>query len=110
MSDLNATSPEVAQAPAVELTTKQKIEQINVQLKNLDATFMASEDIIKGKNIKIVNLADTSADPVALTITGNAVIDVIRPIITGVSGNRNQLITMKEQLLAQREAELNEGK
>ena len=89
-----------------ELTNKEKLEQVNAQLNSLAATEAACEEILKDKNIKIVNLADESEDPLALTITGNAVISVIRPIVNGVQSNRAQLIKIKEQLLALIEEEV----
>jgi hypothetical protein len=62
--------------------------------------------MVRGKNIRIVNLADESEEPLSLTITGNAVNSVIGPIAQGVSSNRNQLVAIKEQLLAALESEL----
>ena len=89
-----------------ELTNKEKLAQVNLQLESLKATEVACDEILKDKNIKIVNLADTSEDPLALTITGNAVISVIRPVVNGVQSNRNQLVSIKEQLLVLIEQEI----
>jgi len=89
-----------------ELTLQEKLAQVNANLNSLRATENACSEILKDKNIKIVNLADTTEDPLTLTLQGNAVVAVIRPIVQGVEANRTQLIAIKEQLLAAIEAEL----
>lgn len=89
-----------------ELTTQEKIVQVNAQLESLSQTENACVEMAKGKNIKIVNLADEGEEPLSLTITGNAVNSIINPIVQGVSANRNQLIALKEQLLSMLESEL----
>ena len=66
----------------------------------------ACAEILKDKNIKILNLADESEEPLSLTLTGDAVVSVIRPIASGITANRNQLVAIKEQLLAAVEAEM----
>lgn len=101
-----ADNKKVVEEEKVELTNKEKLAHINTQLESLKATEVACDEILKDKNIRIVNLADTSEDPLALTITGNAVISVIRPIAQGVQSNRNQLVSMKEQLLTLIEKEV----
>jgi hypothetical protein len=94
-------------APAVvEKTSKERLEEINAQLKNVNATLVVCEEIVKSKNIRIVNGADTSDQPTYITMTGDAVVEVVRPIITGVGANRAQLISAKEAVLADLEAEL----
>ena len=89
-----------------ELTLQEKLAQVNTNLNNLKATETACADILKDKHIKIVNMADTSEDPLSLTLQGNAVVAVIRPIVQGIEANRNQLVAIKEQLLSAIEAEL----
>jgi hypothetical protein len=93
-----------------ELTTQEKLAQVNMQLNNLKATEAACAEILKDKNIKIVNVADESEEPLSLNITGNAVTAVVRPIVQGVTQNKDQLIAIKEQLLAIREQEMTEAK
>lgn len=90
-----------------ELTTQEKLANVNTRLENLRMTEAACGELLKDKNIKIVNLADESEDPLSLTLNGDAVVSVIRPIAQGVVANRNQLVTIKEQLLAAVEAEMN---
>lgn len=82
-----------------ELTLQEKLAQVNVQLNNLKATEAACVEILKDKNIKIVNVADESDEPLSLNLTGNAVTSVIRPIVQGVTANKDQLVAIKEQLL-----------
>lgn len=90
----------------VELTLQEKLAQVNAQLGNLKATEAACAEILKEKNIKIVNVADESEEPLSLNITGNAVTSVIRPIVQGVTANKDQLVSIKEQLLMALEAEM----
>jgi hypothetical protein len=97
MADEN-TAP-VEQTTAPELSNKEKLEQINQSLGNLRATEAACSEILKNKKIKIIDLADTSEDPLSLTLNGNAVVSVIRPIVQGVEQSRTQLVALKEQLL-----------
>ena len=89
-----------------ELTLQEKLTRVNGSLNDLRATEAACNEILKEKRIKIINLADTSEDPLALTLNGNATVAVIQPILRGVDANREQLVTIKEQLLAALEAEL----
>jgi len=112
MSDLNPPVAPVAEAAPVvpQKTPKERLEEINTQLKNVNATLVVCEEIVKSKNIRILNGADTSTEPVYITMTGDAVVEVVRPIITGVSANRAQLITAKEAALADLEAQLGETK
>ena len=91
-----------------ELTLQEKLEQVNINLNNLKATEAACAEILKDKHIKIVNMADTSEDPLSLTLQGNAVVAVIRPITQGIEANRAQLVAIKEQLLAAIEKQLTE--
>ena len=89
-----------------ELTLQEKLEQVNMQLNNLRATEAACVEILKDKNIKIVNVADESEEPLSLNLTGNAVVSVIRPIVQGVTANKEQLVSIKEQLLMAKEQEM----
>lgn len=93
-----------------ELTLKEKLAQVNANLNSIKQTEAACAEILKDKNIKIVNLADESEEPLSLTLTGNAVTSVIRPIVTGITQNRDQLIAIKEQLLSAMEAEVTASK
>lgn len=93
-----------------ELTLQEKLGQVNAQLANLKATEGACAEFLKDKNIKIVNAADESDEPLSLNLTGNAVASVIRPIVQGVNQNKEQLISIKEQLLEAIEAKLTEAK
>jgi hypothetical protein len=90
-----------------ELTNKDKLNQINSSLENLKVTESACAELLKDKKIKIVNLADTSDDPLSLTLQGNAVTSVIRPILQGVESSRLQLVSIKEQILEVIEKEIN---
>jgi len=92
--------------PDKEMTTQEKIAQVNANLNSLKATETACAKILENKTIKIVDLSDTSEDPLSLTLSGNAVVAVLRPIIQGVESNRNQMIAIKEQLLALIEQEI----
>ncbi len=105
-----AEEKKVEEEQKVELTTQEKLTQVNTQLNSLRATEAACVEILKEKNIRITNLADESEEPLSLTLTGNAVTSVIRPIVTGVTTNKDQLVAIKEQLLAIRETELTETK
>lgn len=89
-----------------ELTLQEKLAQVNTQLNNLKATETACAEILKDKNIRIVNVADESEEPLSLTLTGSAVVSVIQPIVQGVAANRDQLVAIKEQLLAAMETQL----
>lgn len=93
-----------------ELTLQEKLGQVNAQLANLKATEGACIEFLKDKNIKIVNAADESAEPLSLSLTGNAVASVIRPIVQGVNQNKEQLVSIKEQLLEAIEVQLTEAK
>lgn len=92
--------------PDKEMTTQEKLAQVNANLNSLKATEVACAKILENKSIKIVDLSDTSEDPLSLTLNGNAVVAVLRPIMQGVENNRNQMITIKEQLLALIEQEI----
>ncbi|MBP6914367.1 hypothetical protein KBB74_02645 [Candidatus Parcubacteria bacterium] len=92
--------------PDKEMTTQEKLAQVNANLNSLKATETACAKILENKTIKIVDLSDTSEDPLSLTLSGNAVVAVLRPIIQGVESNRNQMIAIKEQLLALIEQEI----
>lgn len=92
--------------PDKEMTTQEKLAQVNANLNSLKATETACAKILENKTIKIVDLSDTSEDPLSLTLSGNAVVAVLRPIIQGVENNRNQMIAIKEQLLALIEQEI----
>lgn len=89
-----------------ELTLQERLAQVNTQLSSLRQTEAACAEILKNKNIRIVDLADESEEPLSLTLTGNAVTTVIRPIVQGISSNKEQLITIKEQLLTVMEQEV----
>ena len=89
-----------------ELTLKEKLSQVNAQLGNLKATEAVCVEFLKDNNIRIVNAADTSDEPLSLNLTGNAVASVIRPIVQGVTQNKEQLISIKEQLLTAIEQEM----
>lgn len=90
------------QAKKQELTqeeAKEQLKRVSEDLRNLAATRAACEQILKNKNIKIVDLADETDDPLSITLSGNAVESVIMPLYRGVNANREQLINAKEQLL-----------
>jgi len=89
-----------------EMTLQEKLAQINANLNSLKATEAACSKILENKTIKIVDLSDTSEDPLSLTLNGNAVVAVLRPIVQGVEANRNQMISIKEQLLSAIEEEI----
>lgn len=89
-----------------ELTVAERLTQVNAQLSSLRSTEAACAEILKNKNIRITDLADESEEPLSLTLTGNAVTTVIRPVLQGVTANKDQLVAIKEQLLAMREQEL----
>lgn len=89
-----------------ELTLQERLAQVNAQLNNLRSTEAACNELLKDKNIRITNLADESEEPLALTITGNAVTTVVRPILQGVVANKEQLVSIKEQILAAMEQSL----
>lgn len=92
--------------PDKEPTNQEKLAQVNANLNSLKATEVACAKILENKSIKIVDLSDTSEDPLSLTLNGNAVMAVLRPIMQGVESNRNQMISIKEQLLSLIEQEM----
>jgi len=89
-----------------EMTTQEKLAQVNANLNSLKATEAVCTKMLENKTIKIVDLSDTSEDPTFLSLNGNAVIAVLRPIMQGVENNRAQMISIKEQLLAMIEQEI----
>lgn len=87
---------------------KKNLQNVTDQLQQISNNKAACDQIVgTAKKITIADSTEGVENPISLTLTGDIVKAVVAPIVDVLNRRREQLINIKEQILAQLEAELN---
>ena len=87
---------------------KKNLQNVTDQLQQIANNKAACDQLVgTAKKITIADSTEEVENPISLTLTGDIVKAVIAPIVDVLNKRREQLINIKEQILAQLEAELN---
>ena len=91
-----------------EETLNEKLTKVSEELQNQTTTRLACDKLIEGGSVKIVDATEQKegAEPITISISGDVVANVLRPIIDLVNAKRERLLAVKEQILNQIEADI----
>ena len=89
-----------------EKNPKDILKEVSAQLQSLSATRAACTSMMQNQKIRIVDETDESEDPLSITLSGQAAVGLLQPLLQAVNVNREQLINQKEYLLNELDKEV----
>lgn len=94
------------EAVVEEINYREELKKVSAQLENNNTSIALCKKLIEGGVIRIVDPTDQSEAPPALTVNGDIVNQVLLPIIRLSEAKKEQLLSIKEQVLNAIAAEL----
>ena len=85
---------------------KDQLAMVSANLQNSNATLATVGKLTEIGKVTIADATEGVENPIALTLNGNIVADIFKPVVATLNQRKEQMLGIKEQILAALENEI----